>query len=75
MRKTEINNNELMDKNDDMLPEYQFNYSKARHNRFAKDIAEGNLVVVLKPELAKVFKTPEKVIAILKAIAQTMPPQ
>ena len=46
----------------------------ARPNRFAEGIAEGSLVVVLEPQLAQVFKTPERVKAILEAIAQAMPP-
>ena len=58
---------------DELLPEYQFDYTKARPNRFAKGIAEGSLVVVLEPELAQVFKTSEQVKAILRAIADTMP--
>ena len=61
--------------NEDMLAEYHFDYSKARPNRFAQGIAEGSLVVVLEPELAQVFRTPEQVKAILNAIAQAMPPQ
>ena len=75
MRKVEMSENELMEQNEDMLPEYHFDYSKARPNRFAKGIAEGSLVVVLEPELAQVFKTPEHVKAILEAIARAMPPQ
>jgi hypothetical protein len=58
---------------DDLLPEYRFDYAKAHPNRFAKGIAEGSLVVVLEPELAQVFKTSEQVKAILRAIADTMP--
>ena len=58
---------------DDLLPEYHFDYTRARPNRFAKGIAEGSLVVVLEPELAQVFKTSEQVKAILRAIADTMP--
>jgi hypothetical protein len=75
MKKVETNENELIEQNEDMLPEYHLDYSKARPNRFAKDIAEGSLVVVLEPELAQVYKTPERVKAILEAIAQAMPPQ
>lgn len=63
----------LLKQNEEMLPEYHFDYSKARPNRFAEGIAEGSLVVVLEPELAQVFKTPEHVKAILEAIAQAMP--
>ena len=58
---------------DDMLREYRFDYSKARPNRFAEEIAEGSLVVVLEPELAQVFKTSEQVKAILRAIADALP--
>jgi hypothetical protein len=57
----------------DLLPEYRFDYTKARPNRFAQGIAKGSLVVVLEPELAQVFKTSEQVKAILRAIADTMP--
>jgi len=70
-----MSENELMEQNEDMLPEYHLDYSKARPNRFARGIAEGSLVVVLEPELAQVYKTPERVKAILEAIAQAMPPQ
>ena len=70
-----MSENELMEQNADMLSEYHLDYSTARPNRFAEDIAEGSLVVVLEPRLAQVFKTPERVKAILEAIAQAMPPQ
>ena len=70
-----MNENELVEQNEEMSPEYHFDYSKARPNRFAEGIAEGSLVVVLEPELARVFKTSEHVKAILAAIAQTMPSQ
>ena len=58
---------------DDMLPEYRFDYRKARPNRFAAGVAEGSLVVVLEPEIAQVFKSQETVQAILHAIAGAMP--
>jgi len=70
-----MSENELMEQNSELLPEYHFDYSKARPNRFAAGITEGSLVVVLEPELARVFKTPERVKVILEAIAQAMPPQ
>ena len=58
---------------DDMLPEYRFDYRKARPNRFADEIVEGSLIVVLEPEIARVFKTQEAVKEILKVIAKTLP--
>jgi hypothetical protein len=57
----------------EMLPEYHFDYSKARPNRFAAEIAEGSLIVVLEREIAQVFGTEEAVKAVLRAIAQAMP--
>jgi hypothetical protein len=60
---------------DEMLPEYQFDYQKARPNRFATEITEGSLIVVLEPEIAQVFRTQEAVKAILSAIAKAMSPK
>lgn len=70
-----MNEKELIEQNEDMLPEYHFDYSKARPNRFVEGVAEGSLIVVLEPELAQVYKTPERVKAILEAIAQAMSAQ
>ncbi len=58
---------------DEMLPEYDFDYSKARPNRFADEIEEKMVVVVLDPDIAKVFTTPESVKAVLRALIATMP--
>jgi len=75
MKKTDIIENGHDEVQDDMLHEYRFDYGKARPNRFAEGIAEGSLVVVLEPELAQVFKTPEQVRTILRAIADALPQQ
>jgi hypothetical protein len=45
----------------ELLPEYEFDYSKARPNRFADQMARDSLVVVLDPDVAEVFTTPEAV--------------
>ncbi len=37
--------------------------------------ADGEMVVVLEPDLARVFKTPERVQVILRAIAGILAPQ
>jgi 2-keto-4-pentenoate hydratase len=58
---------------DDMLPEYRFDYRKARPNRFTAEVVEGSLIVVLEPEIARVFRTQETVKEILRAIAKTLP--
>jgi hypothetical protein len=59
---------------DDMRPEYKFDYRKARSNRFAKHASEGHVVVLLDPDIAEVFTTPESVKDVLRALIATMPP-
>jgi len=58
---------------DGLLPEYAFDYSKARPNRFAERIAEDNVVVVLDSDVAQVFTSAESVNAVLRALIQSMP--
>ena len=58
---------------DDMQDEYHFDYAKARPNRFASPLPEGSRVVVLDPDIAKVFTSPESVNAVLRALIATMP--
>ena len=57
----------------DMLPEYRFDYRNARPNRFAARMKEGSRAVVLDPDVAAVFSTPESVNAVLRALIETMP--
>jgi hypothetical protein len=57
----------------EMVPEYRFDYSKARPNRFAARLKRGNRIVVLDPDVATVFSTPESVNAVLRALIETMP--
>jgi hypothetical protein len=58
---------------DDLEPEYRFNYKKAKPNRFAARIKQGSRAVVLDPDVASVFSTPEAVNAVLRALIETMP--
>lgn len=58
---------------EDMLPEYRFDYSKARPNRFAGRFKQGCRAVVLDPDVAAVFPTPESVNTVLRALIETMP--
>ena len=58
--------------NDDLLPEYNFDYSQARPNRFAEEMGKDRVVVVLDPDVAEVFKTPEAVNRVLRALITTM---
>ena len=56
----------------DMRPEYKFDYAKARLNRFAGRTKRNGLVVVVDPDIAKVFTTPESVKKVLRALITTM---
>ncbi len=58
---------------DELDAEYRFDYRRAKPNRFAKDYEAGSRVVVLEPDVAQVFKTPESVNAVLRALLETMP--
>jgi hypothetical protein len=57
----------------DMKPEYDFDYSKSRPNRFAGRIDKERVVVVLDPEVAEVFTTPESVNSVLRALVTALP--
>jgi hypothetical protein len=61
------------DKSDDMLSEYNFDYSKAKPNRFAGRISKERLVVLLDPEVSQVFTTPESVNTVLRALVTALP--
>ena len=56
-----------------MQDEYQFDYSKAKPNSFADIIGREQLMVVLDQDIEAVFKTPESVNQVLRAIITSMP--
>jgi hypothetical protein len=58
---------------DDMLPEYNFDYRKAHSNRFADRIYKDRRVVILDPDISKVFSSSESVNTVLRALITTMP--
>ncbi len=58
---------------DEIQDEYQFDYSKAKPNRFAGKIGQNQLIIVLDPDVAAVFKTSESVNQVLRAIITSMP--
>ena len=57
----------------EMLPEYRFDYTQARPNRFAEAYAPGSRVILLDPDVAEVFTTADSVNAVLRALMTTMP--
>ena len=71
MKKTR--SNKPADRAGDMRPQYEFDYNKARPNRFASRMTVDTRAVVLDADVAKVFTTPESVNAVLRALIETMP--
>jgi hypothetical protein len=51
----------------DLAPEYRFDYTKSRPNRFARQIAKNAVVVILDPDVAAVFRDPKRVNSLLRA--------
>ena len=62
-------------RSDDLRPEYHFDYTKAKPNRFAVRIQPGALVITLDPDVAEVFNSADSVNAVLRALLKTMPRQ
>ncbi len=56
-----------------LLPEYNFDYSKARPNRFATQVNETQITVTLDSDIAKVFKNSFDVNKALRAILSAIP--
>ena len=58
---------------DDIRAEYQFDYSKARPNRFAAAMKGSTVAVVLDPDVASVFQTSEAVNSLLRSVISALP--
>ena len=58
---------------DEMRSHYDFDYLKARPNRFAERFSAGSVAVVLDPDVASVFRSPEAVNAFLRSAIAAMP--
>ena len=54
---------------EDLLPEYDFDYSKAKPNRFAQN----EVKITLDEDIAKIFTTSESVNKALRAILSALP--
>jgi hypothetical protein len=57
-------------KDDELLPEYEIDYSKVKRNPYFK---KNRTFVEIDEEVAKVFLTSENVNKVLKAIAKSLP--
>ncbi len=73
MKKTSAAKSRGLRATKDMRGEYRFDYSKARPNRFAQRAQQKSVVVLLAPDVAKVFKTGESVNDALRAILKAVP--
>jgi hypothetical protein len=56
-----------------MRSEYRFDYSKSKPNRFASQIKEGSVVVILEPDVASVFDNSETVNQVLREVIADRP--
>jgi hypothetical protein len=63
-------------KNDaELRKEYSFDYSKSKPNRFAAGTRRQGVVVLLDPDVARVFKSAESVNKALRALLNVVPRQ
>jgi len=60
-------------KREELRPEYRFDYSKSKPNRFASRMSEGSVAVVLEPDVAAIFKSSKTVNALLRSVISAMP--
>ena len=58
---------------DELLPEYNFDYKKARPNRFVTKASEESITITLEPDVAKFFQTSEAVNKALRTLLSTTP--
>lgn len=58
---------------DGMRAEYRFDYSKSKPNRFASQIKEGSVAVLLEPDVASVFGSSESVNQLLRSVIAALP--
>lgn len=61
------------EKDIDMLEEYNFDYKKAKPNRFARLIKQNQVIVPLDEDVAEVFSTPNEVNNALRALIKIYP--
>jgi hypothetical protein len=63
-----------LNSDEELLPEYSFNYQKAKPNRFVNRSEAKKLnIVVLDEDVARVFTTPESVNKVRRDSIESMP--
>ncbi len=58
--------------NDELAAHYDFDYSKAKLNRFAK-LQKDQMIVLLDKEFTSIFRTPEEVMNALRSLIRAFP--
>lgn len=58
---------------EEMRREYVLDYAKSRPNRFASQMKGGAVAVVLDPDVASVFRSPESVNSLLRSVINALP--
>jgi hypothetical protein len=58
---------------DELRPEYSFDYSTGRPNRFAARMSGTVVAVVLEPDVAEVFDSSEAVNRMLRSVISAIP--
>lgn len=56
-----------------MRKEYRFDYSRAKPNRFAREMPEGVVAIILEPDVAAKFRSSKAVNALLRSVIAAMP--
>ncbi len=72
MKKTQ-NRNKSKSAADELKPEYRFDYSKGKPNRFAAAMSPRQMAVVLEPDVAAVFNSSKAVNVFLRSAISAMP--
>jgi hypothetical protein len=57
---------------DELRSEYQLDYSRSRHNRFAGKMADA-VAVVLEPDVARIFSDSASVNSFLRSVISAIP--
>ncbi|MGD0653877.1 MAG: hypothetical protein ABSA16_05995 [Thermoguttaceae bacterium] len=71
MKKTQ--SSKLPGRAEDMGTECNFDYQKARPNRFAGRGGKNSIVIVLDADVSKIFSTSKSVNTVLRALIAAMP--
>ena len=73
LRKERVKTEDRRSRQEEMGLEYQFDYCKSRPNRFASRMKGGAVAVVLDPDVASVFRSPESVNTLLRSVIRALP--